>query len=635
MIDRIRPRPTLPATGAALAATAAAAVLLVALSACSTSTTPGAAHAPGAASASGPAGASAASGADDADAARAEAATGWTDKPGWTARREMIVAANPFAAQAGAEILKAGGSAVDAAIAAQMVLTLVEPQSSGLGGGAFLLFSDGKTTEALDGLETAPAAANGRLFAGADGTSGESGARAVGVPGTLRMLETAYRAHGRLPWKRLFQPAIRLAEQGVPISPRLAALLAREPALRDDAAARALYYDRDGQPKAAGTLLRNPALAATLRQIAGGGAHAFYEGPIAREIVARVGKPAANPGLLTLQDLARYRARPRTPLCTDYRNWTVCGMPPPSSGGLVVAQLLGILDARPDWRKPATQQAVRTASGLEPTPLAAHLFSEAGRLAYADRARYVADPDFIAAPGGPGADWQRLVAPAYLAQRAQRIGETDTGRASAGLPDGASLAGAFGDDPAATEPAASQLSIVDRYGAAVSMSSELGRPFGAKRMVGGFLLNDGLDAFSHLPPNRGQPLANRVEGGKRPRSSLAPELVFERGTRRVALVLGAADGVDAAKTLVGVGDAGLTIQQAIALPYVGSRNGPTGLERGRVSDTLADALRRRGHDVRMVEVASGLAGLQRISVDGQSLWLGGADPRREGVAVGE
>ncbi|WP_186108555.1 gamma-glutamyltransferase [Burkholderia gladioli] len=621
MTDRPSPRPspsrrqaTLPvANPARRLAALAAAGLGLALAACGGANGPGAGNAAAgaaavSASSSATRGTTAASGAaqrlpQTAFGGRvAEPASGWSDKPGWSSARSMIVAANPLAAQAGAEILKAGGSAVDAAIAAQLVLTLTEPQSSGLGGGALLLYADDKTTDAYDGLETAPAAATERLFLDRDGkllgpAQTVAGGRPVGVPGTLRMLELAHRAHGKLPWKRLFQPAIKLADQGFPISPRLAALIASDPYLRADPAARTRS-----------TAARSP---------------------------ARSPPRSANPGLLTQQDLGRYRALPRTPFCGDYRKWTLCGMPPPASGGLAIAQMFGLFDGLPDWRKLGGQKLVRNdVGGLEPTPQAAHLFSEAGRLAYADRARYLADPERVPAPAG---DWQRLVAPTYLAQRLQRIGDTSLGHAEAGVPADSTLATSFGDDPdaLAPPPAASELAVVDHDGAVVAMASSLGDPFGSRLMVRGFLLNDALTGFSRTPRDHGRPIANRLDGGKRPRSSLTPEIAFERGTRRVALVLGGADAMPVAKTLAGVTDWGLTVAQAIALPNFGSRNGPTELEAGRVSDTLVEGLRRRGHEVRLVPITSDLVGLQRVALDGQSLWLGTADPRREGAAAGD
>ncbi|WP_443111539.1 gamma-glutamyltransferase [Burkholderia sp. FERM BP-3421] len=613
---------------------AALAVLLAGMAACSSAPDASAPHAPTAGAAA-PAPAPSDGGALPAPP---EAASGWTDKPGWTAQRDMIAAANPLAAQAGNQMLKAGGSAVDAAIAAQLVLTLVEPQSSGIGGGAFLLYANAQGMQAYDGRETAPAAATDRLFLGPDGKplpfyQGVVGGRSVGAPGVLRMLELAHRAHGRLPWRTLFQPAIRLAGQGFAISPRLASLLASERYLMNDPAARAYFYNRDGTPKQAGAILRNPQLAAVLAQVAEHGANAFYSGPIARDIVAKVRRHPTNPGLLTVQDLARYRAKARAPLCADYRKWTVCGMPPPSSGGLAIAQMLGILAAMPDWQQIGAQKPVRNAYGDEPTPFAAHLFSEAGRLAYADRARYVADPDFTPLPGG---DAKSLTDPRYLAQRARLVGDVSMGRAPAGTPDGATLARA--DDRSPELPSTSQISVVDRYGGAVSMTTSIEDQFGSRLMVRGFLLNNQLTDFSFVSEENGRPVANRVQAGKRPRSSMAPEIVFEKGTRRVMMVVGSPGGSSiinyVAKTLIGTMDWGMTMQQAIALPNFGSRNGPTELEKGRVSDALVDGLKARGHEVALVDLTSGVQGIQRINVEGQSVWFGGADPRREGVAMG-
>ncbi|WP_176157126.1 gamma-glutamyltransferase [Burkholderia multivorans] len=568
-----------------------------------------------------------------------ELATGWTDKPGWTAQHYMIAAANPLATQAGYEMLKAGGTAVDAAIATQMVLALVEPQSSGIGGGAFMLYFDGKTTQAYDGRETAPAAATDRLFYGPTGQpmsfyEGVVGGRSVGTPGVLRMLEAAHRANGKLPWRRLFQPAIRLAEHGFTISPRLATLIANDRYLMNDPAARAYFYNKDGTPKAAGTVLKNPALAAVLRQVADRGANAFYTGAIARDIVAKVRKHPTNPGLLSMQDLARYKAKVRAPLCADYRRSIVCGMPPPSSGGLAIAQMLGILEAMPDWQQIGAQKPVRNEVGYEPTPFAAHVFSEAGRLAYADRARYVADPDFVPLPGG---NWASLIDKSYLAQRAQLIGDNSMGVAQAGTPQGATLA--MADDRSPERPSTSDIAIVDRYGHALSMTTSIEDAFGSRLMVRGFLLNNQLTDFSFVSTENGRPVANRVQPGKRPRSAMSPELVFDKKTKQVTLIVGSAGGPaiinHVAKALVGVLDWGMTMQQAIALPNFGSMNGPTQLERGRVSDALVEGLKGRGHDVQLVQMNSGLQGIQRLNVQGQTVWFGGADPRREGVAMGE
>jgi gamma-glutamyltranspeptidase/glutathione hydrolase len=559
-----------------------------------------------------------------------------------TATRHMAAAANPLAAQAGREILRAGGSAVDAAIAMQMVLTLVEPQSSGIGGGAFLLHWDGRRVQSFDGRETAPLAADENLFVTPQGRAmgfaeAAVGGRAVGVPGVLRMLELAHRQHGKLPWARLFEPAIELADRGFAISPRLHALLAAEKHLAKNDAARAYFYGPDGAPKAIGTRLTNPELAATLRAIAQGGADAFYRGPIAADIVAAVRGHATNPGRLAESDLAGYRATERTPLCTDYKRWRVCGMGPPSSGGIAVAQILGVLNVR----NIAVAPPVAVDGGVEPQPAAVHLLSEAGRLAFADRNRYVADSDFVAV------DVDGLTSPSYLAERARLIGERSMGRAEPGSPAG--VQAAWADDVSPDRIATSHVSVVDDYGNAVSMTTSIEDTFGARLMVRGFLLNNQLTDFSFLPREtdgqggmrlNGALVANRVQPGKRPRSSMAPTLVFDRATGQLVGTLGSPGGSQiinyVAKTLVGVLDWNLDVQQAIALPNFGSRNGPTEVEQGRGSARLIEGLKARGHEVRTIPMTSGLQGIVRVRVpDGGDGWAGGADPRREGVALGD
>ncbi len=554
----------------------------------------------------------------------------------------MVAAANPLAAEAGREILRAGGSAVDAAIAMQMVLTLVEPQSSGIGGGAFLLHWDGQRVQSFDGRETAPLAADENLFVTPQGRAmryadAAVGGRAVGVPGVLRMLELAHRQHGRLPWARLFEPAIALAERGFAISPRLHALLARETHLAKDAAARAYFYGADGAPKAIGTPLTNPELAATLRAIAQGGADAFYRGPIASDIVAAVQGHLTNPGKLAESDLAGYRAKERAPVCTDYKRWRVCGMGPPSSGGIAVAQILGILAES----NMAAFSPLASDGALEPHPAAVHLFSEAGRLAFADRNRYVADDDFVAV------DVAALTSPSYLAARARLIGDRSMGRAEPGSPVG--VKAAWAEDASPQRSATSHISAVDGDGNAVSMTTSIEDAFGARLMVRGFLLNNQLTDFSFLPRatdgkgnlvSDGALVANRVQPGKRPRSSMAPTLVFDRATGRLVGTLGSPGGAQiinyVAKTLVGVLDWNLDVQQAIALPNFGSRNGPTEVEEGRVSAQMVEGLKARGHEVRAIPMTSGLHGIVRVRLPGGGDgWAGGADPRREGVALGD
>ena len=565
-----------------------------------------------------------------------EAATGYTPKPGWSAQKFMVAAANPLATDAGYQVLKAGGSAIDAAIAVQMVLGLVEPQSSGIGGGLFLLHARGERIQAFDGRETAPATATPDLFM-KDGKpmafmEGVVGGRSVGAPGVLRALELAHQQHGKLAWKALFTPAIQLAEQGFMISPRLAAMLRDDnaKALPKDPVAAAYFYNADGTPKTAGTLLRNPDYAAVLRDVAERGPVAFYEGPVARDIVAKVQGHAANPGLLTEADLAGYRARVREPLCFIHLAARVCGMPPPSSGPLAIAQMLGMLASR----NLGVMAPVQASFGLEPSADAVHHLSEAGRLAYADRGRFVADPDFVALPGGNA---NAMLDPKYLAERGALIGPRSMGRATPGVPVAPAVSQA--DDQSPELPSTSHVSVVDAMGNAVSMTTTIENGFGAQIMVRGFLLNNELTDFSFVPSENGAPVANRVEGGKRPRSSMSPLLVFDRASGQLLMSVGSPGGSAiinyVTKVLVGTLDWGLDVQQAISLPNFGSRNGPTELEEGRASAALIDELKARGHEVRVMNQTSGLQGIQRLVKDGKPIWFGGADPRREGVVMGD
>lgn len=566
----------------------------------------------------------------DASLLAPEAASGYVDKPGWYARSFMVSAANPLAVDAGYDILRQGGSAVDAAIAVQMVLGLVEPQSSGLGGGSLMLHFDGKRLRALDGRETAPAAADERLFQDAGGNpmtyfDGLIGGRSVGVPGMLRMLERAHQQHGKLSWEALFAPAIRLAEQGFEVSPRLAKLLRDDPYLRQDPVAAAYFYDQYGQPRPVGHLLRNPALAAVMRRVASEGADAFYTGDIARDMVRKVRLHPRNPGRLTAEDIATYQAREREPLCATYRIWRICGMPPPSSGGLAVAQIMGILEN--------TNIATLAPDSNGLNAQAVHLFSEAGRLAYADRNRYVADPEFVPIPGGTAS----LLDKRYLAQRAGLIGERSMGTAAAGKPDGMEVA--WGDDVSPELPSTTHISVVDREGQAVAMTSTVESAFGSRQMVHGFLLNNELTDFSYLSVDNAGPVANRVQGGKRPRSSMAPTMVFDRSSGKLLLLLGSPGGGYiinyVAKTLVGALDWRMDVQQAISLPNFGSRNGATELERNRFSAHFISMLKQRDHQIRLDEQTSGLQAIMRVYRNGEEVWFGGADPRREGVARGD
>lgn len=561
-----------------------------------------------------------------------EVATAYQDKAGWAAKKYMVAAANPLAVEAGYQMLKKGGSAIDAAIATQLVLTLVEPQSSGIGGGAFLMYFDGKQVQAFDGRETAPASADEHLFQNADGsplsrTAGVVGGRSVGAPGVLRMLELAHRQHGKLPWKTLFGPAIALSENGFKVSQRLNGLLMFDQHIRKDPVAAAYFYDANMQPRPIGYLLKNPALARTLREIAAGGADAFYQGHIARDIAAKVAAHPTNPGKLTVSDIAGYQPKVRTPVCSDYRAWTVCGMPPPSSGGIAVAQMLGMLETR-------DMAALAPKPGEAPGAEAVHLFAEAGRLAYADRNRYAADTDFVPLPGRgvPG-----LIDKRYLATRAKLIGEMSMGTAPAGNPPGMEVA--WGRDTAIDNPSTSHLVVVDGAGRGLSMTTTVEDLFGSRQMVDGFILNNQLTDFSFESSDKDGPIANRVQPGKRPRSAMSPTIVFDKATSKLMLVTGSPGGPAiinyVAKVLVGTLDWNLNVQQAIALPNFGSRNGPTELEERRFPPATIEELKAKGHVVRLTEQNSGLHGIERISIHGQDVWFGGADPRREGVAKGD
>ena len=551
-----------------------------------------------------------------------EPASGHTAKQLVTAKRFMLAAAHPLAVEAGYGVLQRGGTAIDAAVAVQLVLNLVEPQSSGIGGGAFILhYSAGDSKlAAYDGRETAPAAAQADRFIGADGQPQKFldavvGGKSVGTPGVLRALALAHARHGKLPWAQLFAPAIRLATQGFPLSPRLNSLLARVRLPARDQAMRRMYYQDDDTPKPVGTLLKNPALADTLRIIAAQGANAFYEGEIASDIVGKI-RNAPKPGDLSENDLAQYRAKLREPVCAPYREWKICGMPPPSSAGVAVLQVLGIL-----------QQLAPL--GLPSDPIrAAHFIAEAERLAYADRERYLADADFVPMPVAG------LLAPEYLAQRAALVQQNRSlGRAQPGSPPGTPLA-KLADGASPELDSTSHMSIVDAAGNAVAMTSSIEFAFGSQQMVRGFLLNNQLTDFSFVAEQDGKPVANRIEPGKRPRSAMAPTMVFDRDGALV-LALGSAGGSaiinHVVKTLVAVLDWNLDLQQAIDLPNFGSRNGPTELEQGTAAAGWAEPLRALGHEVRLIEMTSGVHAIQRARAG----WSGGADPRREGMAKGD
>jgi gamma-glutamyltranspeptidase/glutathione hydrolase len=545
-----------------------------------------------------------------------------------------VAAAHPLATDAGYAVLKAGGSAVDAAIAVQMVLGLVEPQSSGIGGGSFLLHHDGQRqqTEAFDGRETAPATANENLFLNTDGKpvaffEAVVGGRAVGVPGTVQMLEDAHRQHGKLPWQQLFEPAIQLAEQGFKVSQRLHALLVSDKHLAKDPVAAAYFYDAAGQPWPVGYVLKNPKLASVLKRIAAEGAQALMTGDIAQAIVDKVRLHPTNPGQLALTDLASYRTIQRQPLCHDYRaaarDYRICGMPPPSSGAIAVGQIVGLLSHTPAAGMPLID-------GL-PDPRWLHLYTEASRLAFADRDQYIADPDFVQPPGG---SWMSLLEPRYLVERAQLIGPVRMTTATAGTPG--AVKKSYAPMPAQPEHGTSHISIVDAYGNALAMTSTIENAFGSRQMVKGFLLNNELTDFSFTPSDaQGNPIANRVEAGKRPRSSMAPTLVFDKANGQLLMSGGSPGGAliihYTAKLLYGTLNWELDAQRAINMPNFGNMNGVTLLEDQRFPAATVESLRQPGAQVREVPMTSGLQAIQRTP----SGWFGGADPRREGVVRGD
>lgn len=579
-----------------------------------------------------------------------EVATGFKAKPGWNLKNRGVSAANPLAADAGYQILKAGGSAVDAAIAVQLVLTLVEPQSSGIGGGAFLLHHDGQKTQVFDGRETAPHLAHDELFMFNNGQlmsveEAAVGGRAVGVPGVMRMLEDAHRQHGKLAWAKLFQPAIHLAERGFKISPRLHALLMADRPLRKDLQAAPYFYKPNGQPLPVGHVLKNPGLAQVLKLLAKDGADAFYQGPLAQLVVNKVSQHPNNPGLLTMHDMARYRSTVREPLCFSHagsqgKAVKVCGAPPPSSGLLAMGQVMGILAASSAAQAQPTPWAERNT--VLPDAAWLHNYNEAARLAFADRAVYVADPDFVKAPGG---QWGNMLAPGYLKQRASLIGEMRMTEATAGQP--ASAKTSFAPMPDQPEQGTSHISIVDGLGNSVSMTTSIETSFGSRVMVsmgarGGFLLNSQLTDFSFVPLDaQGQAIANRVQANKRPRSSMNPVLVFEQTDNGEAGPVLASMGSPGGNMIIHFTAQSLwamlhwnqTAQQAFNMPHSGVAN-PNGillLEKGTFPQTTINTLNSKNHVLLEVDMPSGLQGMQRQGKQ----WLGAADPRREGHVSGD
>jgi len=556
-----------------------------------------------------------------------------------TARHFMVVTAHPQATRVGEAILAKGGSAIDAMVAVQAVLGLVEPQSSGLGGGAFLVHFDaanGKLTT-FDGRETAPAQATPDLFLDANGEpmgffDAVIGGRSVGVPAIVALMETAHQKYGKLDWASLFEPAIRLAENGFEVSPRLnASITDSAESLARNEATRDYFLTEEGVPLPVGTVLKNPAYAETLRLIARGGSKAFYEGPVAADIVAAVRGVEDNPGRLSLADFAAYRIKEREPVCSSYRIYEICGMGPPSSGALTIGQILKLVEPY-------------DLATLGPNdPQSWRLIGDASRLAFADREAYMADPDFIDVPKG-------LLNDRYLRERARLLDRKDALPAEmveAGKPPfdhaGANPLPASGPwaHPWAVGltpelPSTSHFSIVDKEGNVVSMTTTIENSFGSRLMVHGFLLNNELTDFSFLPARDGKPVANRVEAGKRPRSSMSPTIVLKDG--KPVLAIGSPGGSRiigfVAQALIARLDWGMDIQQAVAMPHLVNRYGPYEIEAGTAAEALMPALEALGYKIAGAHMSSGLHAIAIARSESGGELVGGVDPRREGLAAG-
>ncbi len=552
-----------------------------------------------------------------------EADSGLKEQKGGTANSFMVAAANPIAVKAGFDAIQAGGNALDAALVTQLVLNLVEPQSSGIGGGAFIVFWDNKEKELFvyDGRETAPATATEDRFLQADGNAMERleaivGGKSVGVPGLLRAMELSHGRHGRLPWRELFEPAITVARKGFAISPRLHRLLEVDSELPNMDVAGEHYYQSDGSPKPVGRILKNPKMAKTLARLATDGANAFYTGALAEAIVETVQHATRNPADLTLSDLSAYKAKERKPLCGSYRQFKICSAPAPTSGGIGVIQTLGLLER---YDLPS----------MEPwTAEAIHLFVEASRLVYADRAAYIADPEFVPVPQSG------LIDRGYLAERSNLINPLQRmAKAIAGSPP---QKGKPLNAPGISfeRPSTTHISVIDAEGNAVSMTSTIEGAFGSRLMVGGFLLNNQLTDFSYRAAADGRTVANSVDGGKRPRSSMSPVIVFNKDNEVVA-VSGSPGGMAivplVAKTLIAMIDWNLTPQEATNLPNVLMFGSTVFLEQGTEIERHKETLTALGHRVRVGNFPSGVHALAIRD----NMIYGGADPRREGTVLGE
>lgn len=536
------------------------------------------------------------------------------------AKNWMVSVANPHAAAAGARVLSEGGTAADAMVAVQAVLGLVEPQSSGIGGGAFLVWYDSKSGEitTLDGRETAPLAATPRLFQNENGErlkfwDAVVGGRSVGVPGTPALMEAAHKKWGQNSWNSLFSEAIDLADNGFAVSPRLAALVARDAERLGRFSDTADYFFPNEQPLVEGYLLTNPAYADLMRRMAKDGAEVIYSGDIARAIIDTVRGAEKNPGVLSLTDLQIYKVKERPAVCAPFRGYQVCGMGPPSSGALTVGQILGLLNQFPP--------------GSSNDPQTLRLIGDASRLAFADRGRYMADSDFVPMPT------KGLLAQDYLSERAKLLNGPDAlTEAVPGNPE-YSHASLWADDVSLELPSTSHISIVDRFGNALSMTTTIENSFGSRLMAHGFLLNNELTDFSFSSHRNGVPIANRVEPGKRPRSSMSPTIILKDG--RPTLVIGSPGGSRiigyVAEAIVAHIDWGMNIQAAVSIPHAINRFGTYDLEKGTSLEAMVAPLEELGYKVNLRSLNSGL---HAISI-GENGLFGGADPRREGIAIGQ
>ncbi|MGI9353364.1 MAG: gamma-glutamyltransferase [Rhizobiaceae bacterium] len=561
---------------------------------------------------------------DVADTFAPELSSGKTEKSIVTSKQHMVVAANPHASHAGEEILRKGGNAIDAMVAVQLVLGLVEPQSSGLGGGAFLVYfdNDAKELTTFDGRETAPLAATRDMFLDSNGQplnffDAVIGGRSVGTPGTVKLLHDVHQRYGKLPWSELFNPALSLAEGGFEVSPRLHLLITNAAeSLYKYKTTREYFLTEEGVPLFVGTLVRNAEYAQTLKEIAKNGPIAFYSGTLAKRIVDTVQSAEGNPGRLSLEDLAQYKTVEREPVCYRYREFDVCGMGPPSSGALTVGQILGMVEAYD-----------LTAYGPG-NPVSWRLIGDATRLAFADRSLYMADSDFAKMPKG-------LLNRPYIWDRSQyliREKALEPVDVTPGKPP-FDHAYDFGADNSLELPSTSHFSIVDENGNVVSMTTTIENGFGSRLMVGGFLLNNELTDFSFVPEVDGKPVANRIEPGKRPRSSMAPTIILKDG--KPVLAIGSPGGSRiipyVAKTIIAWIDWDMNIQQAIEIPHLVNRFGTYDLEKGTAAESLAEPLEKLGFVTDIRDLNSGLHGIE-LKQDGLE---GGADPRREGLAIGE